>query len=254
VSGLITAAMLADHGVDVVVVDAGSGSESVTVRSTAKVSLLHELSAAKVAQRRGRHVALDYVSANQFGFEWIAGYVEKGDVECAWEHRDAVTYVNNPSSFDELESEAQLYAAGGVDVELDVPRDVPFEFRRSVTAPNQAQFDPAAFLGHIVDDLTANGNHVSYGTRVSGIGRARGVVVVKTSAGHITAGHVIVATGLPFLDRGLHFARAEPQSSYIVACEVEAATPSSATARSSPGRTITSGYEPSRTGSWHRTT
>jgi len=219
--GLVTAAMLADHNVDVVVVDAGSGSESVSVRSSAKVSLLHELSAAKVAQRRGRRVALDYVSANRFGYDWIARYVEERNVECDWEQRDAVTYVNDPSSFDELHAEADLYSAAGVDVAVDTPREVPFELTRSITARNQAQFNPAAFLDHIVNDIAADGNQVFYGTRVRGIARNRGSVIVETSVGDIVAGHVIVATGLPFLDRGMHFARAEPQSSYIVACEVE---------------------------------
>ena len=222
VSGLVTAAMLADHGVDVVVVDSGSGLESVSVRSSAKVSLLHELSAARVAKRRGRHVALDYITANQFGVDWIARYVDEHDVDCDWEVRDAVTYVNDSSSFDALDSEADLYGAAGVDVAVDTPREVSFELTRSITAPNQAQFNPAAFLDHIANELTSNGSEVFYGTRVRDIGRERGSTIVKTSAGDIAAGHVVVTTGLPFLDRGLHFARAEPSSSYIVACEVEA--------------------------------
>ena len=221
ICGLVTAAMLAEHGIDVVVVEAGDGSESVSVRSSAKVSVLHQLSAANVAQRRGRSVALEYVRANQFGYDWIARYVEEHDVECNWEHHDAVTYVNDPSSFDTLDTEAELYAAAGVEITVDTPRTVPFEVTRSVTARHQAQFDPAAFLDHIVNDITANGNEVFHGTRVRGVERSRDGVIVKTSGGDIAAGHVIVATGLPFLDRGVHFARTEAQSSYIVACEVE---------------------------------
>jgi len=221
VCGLVTAAMLDDHGVDVVVVDAGNGFQSTSAHSSAKVSLLHELTAAKVAQRRGRHMALEYVRANQFGCHWITRYIEDRNVECAWEHRDAVTYVNDLSSFDELDAEAELHVAAGVDIAVDLPRNASFELTRSITARNQAQFDPVAFLDHITTDIVANGNEVFYGTRVRGIARKRGGVIVETSAGNIAAGHVIVATGLPFLDRGLHFARTEPQSSYIVACEVE---------------------------------
>ena len=116
VCGLVTAAMLDDHGVDVVVVDAGNGFQSTSAHSSAKVSLLHELTAAKVAQRRGRHMALEYVRANQFGCHWITRYIEDRNVECAWEHRDAVTYVNDLSSFDELDAEAELHVAAGVDI------------------------------------------------------------------------------------------------------------------------------------------
>lgn len=221
VCGLVTAAMLVDHGVDVVVVDAGDGGQSVSVRSSAKVSVLHELSGAKIAQRRGRQVALEYIAANQFGCDWISRYVSDHDVDCSWERRDAVTYVNSTSSFDGLDSEAALYRAAGVDVVVDQAREVPFELERSITVPDQAQFGPAAFLDRVAKDIAASGNDVMYGTRVKGISRSAGPVTVQTSAGDIVADHVVVTTGLPFLDRGLFFARAEPQSSYIVACEVE---------------------------------
>jgi nitrite reductase/ring-hydroxylating ferredoxin subunit len=49
---------------------------------------------------------------------------------------------------------------------------------------------------------------------------------VETPSGRIRARHVVVATQLPFLDRGLHFARAHPLKSYAVSAPVdEAAAP-----------------------------
>ena len=41
--------------------------------------------------------------------------------------------------------------------------------------------------------------------------------VVRTARGEVTGEHVVVATGLPFLDRSLFFARTEPYRSYVVA-------------------------------------
>jgi len=37
----------------------------------------------------------------------------------------------------------------------------------------------------------------------------------------VRAGHVVVATQLPFLDRGLFFAKAHPMKSYAIAAEVD---------------------------------
>ncbi len=222
ICGLATAAMLADHGVDVVVLEAGDGAIGVSAQSSAKVSVLHQLTAAGIAEQRGEQVAADYIAANRFGVDWIRRYVEERAVDCSWESRDAITYVNEASSVASLESEAALYRRAGVDVVLDGPLDVPFEARRSITAPGQYQFDPVAFLDTVAENLVTDGHDIVYGARVHRIKQRRNVVTVQSSAGDIDAGHVIVTTGLPFLDRGLFFARTEPQSSYIVACEVEA--------------------------------
>jgi Rieske Fe-S protein len=49
--------------------------------------------------------------------------------------------------------------------------------------------------------------------------------VVKTPGGDVTAGHVVVATHYPFLDRSLAFARVSPQRSYAILCRIAGALP-----------------------------
>ena len=41
----------------------------------------------------------------------------------------------------------------------------------------------------------------------------------------LTAGHVVVATHFPFLDRGLYFARIAPRALYALGVRVRGATP-----------------------------
>jgi Rieske Fe-S protein len=48
---------------------------------------------------------------------------------------------------------------------------------------------------------------------------------LKTPGGTVTAGHVVVATHYPFLDRGLYFARLKPQRSYCVAARIAGSPP-----------------------------
>jgi nitrite reductase/ring-hydroxylating ferredoxin subunit len=47
---------------------------------------------------------------------------------------------------------------------------------------------------------------------------------VETQEGELRARHVVVATQLPFLDRGLYFAKAHPTKSYAVAAPIDAHT------------------------------
>ncbi len=51
--------------------------------------------------------------------------------------------------------------------------------------------------------------------------------VVHTEHGRIRGEHVVVATLLPFLDRGGFFARAFPSRSYVVTARVDGAVPDS---------------------------
>ena len=44
--------------------------------------------------------------------------------------------------------------------------------------------------------------------------------LVETTTGSISAGHVVIATQLPFADRGLFFAKAHPIKSYAIAARV----------------------------------
>ena len=221
IAGLVTAAMLSDHGVDAVVIDARESADSVTARSSAKVSVLHELTAAKIARMRGDKVANAYIAANEFGFDWINRRVEERSIDCAWERRDAITYINNSSSSALLAKEVDLYRRAGLDAESVSSIGLPYSIREAIRVGNQAQFDPLAFLDGLVSDLTDDGHRVINGVRATDVKRSPHGVVVSTSAGDISADHVVVTTGLPLLDRGAYFARAEPQSSYVLACNVE---------------------------------
>ena len=62
------------------------------------------------------------------------------------------------------------------------------------------------------------------GVRVEDVD-VEGRVTVKTSAGPVTAENVILATGIPFLDRGLYFAKVTPQRSYALAFRVPGTIP-----------------------------
>lgn len=219
--GLVTAAMLSDNGLDVTVLDARRSADSVTARSSAKVSVLHELTAAKIASQRGEEMAAQYMAANRFGFDWIQRCVDERHIDCAWEERDAITYVNDVASIPKVRREVELYRSAGFDAESTNDVGLPYAIRSAVRLGGQAQFDPLAFLDGLTADLTSAGHAIVDGVRTLAVRRTRRGAVVETGAGNISADHVVIATGLPFLDHGAFFARTEPQSSYVVGCEVD---------------------------------
>jgi glycine/D-amino acid oxidase-like deaminating enzyme len=89
--------------------------------------------------------------------------------------------------------------------------DLPFAVAGAVRFDEQAEFHPVKYVDGLAATLRGP---VHEGTRVTGIGSGR----VNTATGHsVSARHVVVATHLSFLDRGLYFARCHPERSYVVA-------------------------------------
>lgn len=80
--------------------------------------------------------------------------------------------------------------------------------------PDQVQVHPLEVLDALVADDVAHGGFVAEGVRVTGPDVGRGGVELAISRGTVTAGHVVLATGTPILDRGLHGARLVPSRSY----------------------------------------
>jgi glycine/D-amino acid oxidase-like deaminating enzyme len=92
--------------------------------------------------------------------------------------------------------------------------DLPFPVAGAVRFENQAEFHPVKYADGIADALRGP---LHENTRVTGIDSGR----VNTAGGaSVSAEHVVLATHLSFLDRGLYFARCHPERSYVVAARV----------------------------------
>jgi len=68
--------------------------------------------------------------------------------------------------------------------------------------------------------LPGDGSHVFERTRACDVDETDDRCTVVTDSGRIRANHVVIATHLPFLDRGFFFAKAHPGMSYAVAAEI----------------------------------
>jgi glycine/D-amino acid oxidase-like deaminating enzyme len=88
--GITTALLLADAGVEVVLIEAGRLACGVSAHTTAKVSSQHGLVYAALASRFGADAARAYGRANEAGLEWIAARAEGGAIDCDFRRRPRV--------------------------------------------------------------------------------------------------------------------------------------------------------------------
>jgi glycine/D-amino acid oxidase-like deaminating enzyme/nitrite reductase/ring-hydroxylating ferredoxin subunit len=216
-TGLTTAALLARAGRRVAVLEARHVGAVTTGHSTAKLSLLQGTTLSNLIRYHSERVAAAYVDGNREAFAWVLRYCD--DHQVPVERRDAYTYAGTRSGVSAVRKEFDIGQRLGLDVTRVDADELPYPSYGAVRLAEQAQFDPLDLLTALAADLRSRDGVLVEGIRVVDVA-VDGRVRVGTDAGTVSADNVILATGVPFLDRGLYFVKVTPQRSYALAFRV----------------------------------
>ena len=223
-TGLTTALLLARRGQKVAVLEARQAGAVTTGNTTAKVSLLQGLQLSSISSHQGADGVRSYVEANRAGQDWLLDFCREYGVD--HDVRTAYTYANSENGRQSLEKELSAAAAAGLPVQMTRDTELPFAVAGALELAGQAQIHPLQALASLAAEFRANGGTLVHGVRVTGAGTAAGERVrVNTSSGSVTARHLVLATGIPVLDRGGYFARLLPLRSYAAAHPIRGEVP-----------------------------
>ncbi|WP_341394575.1 FAD-dependent oxidoreductase [Arthrobacter sp. G119Y2] len=223
-TGLTTALLLARRGRKVAVLEARQAGAVTTGNTTAKVSLLQGLQLSNISSHQGADGVRSYVEANRAGQDWLLEFCREHGVD--HDIRTAYTYANSDSGRQSLEKELSAASAAGLPVRMTRDTELPFEVSGALELAGQAQIHPMQALASLAVEFRASGGTLVQGVRVTGAGTAAGERIrVVTSSGSVTARHLVLATGIPVLDRGGYFARLLPLRSYAAAHPISGEVP-----------------------------
>ncbi|MFD1211044.1 FAD-dependent oxidoreductase [Arthrobacter sp. GCM10027362] len=237
-TGLATAALLARSGMRVGVLEARTVGAGTTGHTTAKLTLLQGTMLSGLRRQYSRKMVSAYVEANREGQAWLLRHLE--DNRVPFQRRDAYTFSVTADGAQRVESELSACRAAGLEVEESGGAELPFDTRRTIRLADQAQFNPMDVLESLAADFRAHGGVLVEGVRVRNVTTGSRAAVV-TDAGTVHADQVVLATGIPILDRGLYFAKLKASQSYAVALRVPASTPIPSgmyLSAESPGRSL----------------
>lgn len=222
ITGLATALLLARLGMKVTVLEARSVGAGTTGNTTAKLSLLQGTVLSALRGQYSQKIVNAYVEANSEGQAWLLRYLQDNAVP--FQRRDAYTFAVTEKGASRVRSELAVSNAAGLPVEEVADPGLPFATRAAIRLPNQAQFNPMEVLERLAADFRAHGGILVEGVRVRDVtGDSR--LSITTDAGDVHAMRVVLATGIPILDRGLYFAKLKASQSYAAAFRVPASTP-----------------------------
>ena len=222
--GLSTALLLKRAGMTVAVIEASRVGTGVTGHTTAKLSSLHGLSYTRIASSFGDEGARAYGEANQAGIEQVAAWVEEEGIDCDFRRKPNYTYATSREGVVDIEREVDAAQRAGLPASYTEETDLPYPIAGAIRFESQAEFHPHRFVSALAKLVAGDGSHVFENTRATGVSEGR-PCRIETTGPALTAGHVVVATHFPFLDRGLYFARIHPERSYALGVRVRDPAP-----------------------------
>lgn len=224
VTGLTTALLLARAGKSVCVLEQDALGSGTSGHTTAKITSQHHLTYARLRRTHGREGAVTYGSAMEAAKEQVASLVDEG-IDCDFRRRAAYVFATRAGERAMVDRETEAAIDAGLPATLDEDVPLPFPTRGGLRFDHQAELHSVKYLGGLVERLLAAGGEVFEGTRASAVSETPAGCTVRADTGRVHASDVVVATLLPFLDRGLYFARAHPTRSYVVTARVGGALP-----------------------------
>lgn len=220
--GVSTAYELHRAGARVALLEARRIGDGTSGNSTAKVTSLHGLTYAQMSSSLGEETARAYGEANEWGLARIAELTGELGIDCGLRRKPNFTYTEDESKLSDLDDEVEAARALGLPASFAESTDLPFEIAGAVRFENQAEFQPVEYLEGLANAIDEGEQRVFEHTRATHV--AGGEVIVE--AGHaVRAERVIVATHLPFLDRGMWFARTYPEREYVLSLRLNGAVP-----------------------------
>jgi glycine/D-amino acid oxidase-like deaminating enzyme/nitrite reductase/ring-hydroxylating ferredoxin subunit len=219
--GVVTAYLLAEAGVEVVLIERARIATGVSGHTTAKVTSQHGLRYAELTRRAGSRIARMYADANEAAVAWVAG----AGVDCELERAPAYVWAETDREVEQAREEADAARALGLPASFtgDVPLPVPA--RGAVRFDGQALIHPRKLLLGLADRLVAAGGRVYERTPVLDLDEGE-PARLNTASGTVRARRVVLATNMATADRGLFFARAFAYRGYVLAAVLEDTPPS----------------------------
>lgn len=206
-AGILTAFLLSQHNVDVILLEREQIAGGITQNTTAKLTSQHGLIYEKLIKGAGKEQAEMYARANQDAIEQFHSIIGQHHIEC--DFKVLPHFVYSLESEDQIVKETLAAQKLGLPASATSKLSLPFPVKGAVRFERQAQFHPLKFIKPLAKKLNIF-EHIK-------VQAVEGKKVI-TDQGTILTDFIVIATHYPFINfPGWYFLRLYQQRSYVLA-------------------------------------
>jgi glycine/D-amino acid oxidase-like deaminating enzyme/nitrite reductase/ring-hydroxylating ferredoxin subunit len=209
-AGILTAYLLQERGIDVVVIEKDQVGSGATRNTTAKITSQHGLIYQKLLRYKGEERAKEYARANQMAIQKYEEISNHLHIDCDYEILP--NYIYSLKGEEKIRKEAEAAKKIGLPAVYVKETTLPFQVKAAVRFEKQAQFHPMKFMDGVAKELT-----IYEHTNIIEI-KKNGLII--TEQGNIKAKSIVIATHYPFINTpGYYFLRLHQERSYVTALQ-----------------------------------
>lgn len=217
--GATVARDLAVAGKDVVLLESGRIGSGATGHTSAKLTALQSPRYARLTREHGADAARTYARMTLEAIERIDRTAAHDTF--GFGRDTALTWTDDPDQVETIRTELAAARRAGLDVREAGADEFDLPVLAGIVLEDQARFDPLAYVRLLVDEAKAAGARVHEEAPVQSVSLLGSTREVHVGERVLRARNVVVATGLPILDRGAWFARTEPHRSHAIALRTD---------------------------------
>jgi glycine/D-amino acid oxidase-like deaminating enzyme/nitrite reductase/ring-hydroxylating ferredoxin subunit len=222
ISGIITAYLLVQEGLQVALLDASTILNGTTGHTTAKITAQHDLIYDEFINHLGEEKAKLYYEANNEALLFIKNMVQEHNIECDFTEEDAYIYGNTDSSVSKINQEYEAYKKLGIASQYVESIPLPLQVKAAIVMKQQAQFHPLKFLLHLLQAFVKNEGMIYENTTAVTIEKGDRPKVITRDGYSVTCKNVVSCSHFPFYDMpNLYFTRMYAERSYVLGIKAE---------------------------------
>lgn len=228
ITGALAAAVLADAGIEVVVLDRRALARGSTGASTALISYEPDLSLARLAVLRGHEAAVESYRASRDANQALERLIRRLDIKCGYEPASSFHVARTLWQAVRLRTEHRLRNQHGFPCDYLSSRELAqthgLHVRAALRSDEAAQLDPVRLTVGLLDHVERRGSRC-YRAHVTEVEpAAEGCVAVTRQGPRVRARRVVFATGYETQER-LQQRAVELVSTYVIATDVAPGLP-----------------------------
>lgn len=220
ITGVATAYMLKDSGLNVTLLEASKIGMGVSANTTAKITSQHDLFYDYLIKSYGFDTAKKYLDSNEDAIHTIENIVKTENINCDFKHEDAYVYTCSQDYIQKIKDETSAVKSLGLDAKLVTETSLPFNIKAAICFPNQAKFHIRKYILGLLSSL--NNTNIFEDSKVINIKADDGRYKVSANNHIVDCKHLVLATHYPIKNfPGMYFLKMYQDKSYVIAVDTK---------------------------------